>query len=81
VAQLLAGMRLHLLGRDFVNYHVLFLVTGILRFACLPLLVRVKERRSREVVKTIRILGTFALSRLNYGKGIFLQALRTRSRG
>ncbi|UCG42309.1 MAG: MFS transporter [candidate division WOR-3 bacterium] len=81
VAQLLAGMHLRVLGREFVNYHVLFLVTGVLRFACLPLLVRVEERRSRKVVKTIRILGTFALSRLNYGKGIFLQALRARSRG
>ena len=80
-AQLLAGMHLSMFGREFVNYHVLFLVTGILRFACLPLLVRVQERRSRRVVRTIRVLGNFALRRLNYGKGVFLQALRTRARG
>jgi MFS family permease len=81
VAQLLAGLHLTLFGREFLNYHVLFLVTGVLRFATLPLLGRVEERRSRDVIRTVRVLGNFALRRLNYGKGVFLHALRTRSRG
>ncbi len=81
VAQLLAGMEVRVPGRTFVNYHVLFLVTGILRFSVLPLLVRVQERRSRRVVRTIQVLGNFGLRRLNYVKGAFLQALRVRSTG
>lgn len=81
IAQALAGFRLELLGREFINYHLLFLFAGIARFACLPLLVRVQERKSKTVVWTVQVLGTFALNRLNYGKGIFLAALRTWVRG
>ena len=81
IAQLLVNFRITLFGREFINYHVLFLATGLLRFASLPLLARIEVRRSRKVVRTIRVLGSFALRRLNYGKGIFLDALRIRSRG
>jgi MFS family permease len=81
LAQLLAGLRFELLGRTFINHHVLFLISGVARFACLPLIARIQERRSRTVVRTVQVLGAFAVNRLNYGKGVFLSALRTRSRG
>jgi len=81
IAQALQGLSGNVFGVRLVNYHPLFLVTGLARFACLPLLVRVQERRSRRVVRTLRVLGSFALRRLGYGKGVFLQALRARSRG
>lgn len=81
LAQLLAGFRFELFGRTFINHHLLFLVSGLARFACLPLLARVEERRSRTVVRTVQVLGAFTLNRLSYGKGVFLHALRTRSRG
>ena len=81
IAQLLVNFRITLFGREFINYHVLFLATGLLRFAGLPLLARIEVRRSRKVVRTIRVLGSFALRRLNYGKGVFLDSLRIRSRG
>ena len=81
IAQLLAGFRIELLGRTYVNYHLLFLTSGLARFACLPLLIRIHERRSRTVSRTVQVLGTFALNRLNYGKDIFLDAIRLRARG
>lgn len=81
VAQALVGFRIELLGRTFINYHLLFLVTTVARFSCLPLIGRIQERRSRTVVRTVQVLGSFALNRLNYGKGIFLAALRSMVRG
>lgn len=80
IAQALAGFRLELFGHTYVNYHLLFLVSGLARFACLPLLVRIQERRSRTVVRTVQVLGTYALNRLNYNKEVFLHAFRARPR-
>lgn len=81
LAQALAGMRLELLGRTWSNYHLLFLLSGLARFACLPLLLRVPVPRSRTVVRSFQVLSAFAVNRLNYGKGLFLHALRARMRG
>lgn len=81
LAHALEGLRFELFGREWGNYHLLFLASGLARFACFPLLLRVQERRSRTVVRTFQVLGSFAINRLSYGKGIFLHALRTRMRG
>jgi len=81
IAQALSGLRVELFGRSFGNYHLLFLISGLARFACLPLLLRVQERRSRKVIRTVQVLGAFALNRLNYGKGLLLYAIRARTRG
>lgn len=75
IAQLISGFKLKLLGADFYNYDVMFLAAGIARFACLPLLLKVKEKGSEPVRHTIRALTDLALWRLNAGKDVLLQAL------
>jgi MFS family permease len=79
VAQLLAGFHLKLLGADFYNYDLMFLAAGVARFACLPLLLRIKEPGSKPVRYTIRVLTNLALWRLNAGKDVLLQALGIKS--
>ncbi|MGB9742227.1 MAG: MFS transporter [bacterium] len=80
IAQLLAGFHLHLFGADFYNYDLMFLAAGIARFACLPLLLRIKEPGSKPVRYTIKVLTNLALWRLNAGKDVLLQALGIKSR-
>lgn len=80
IAQLISGFHLQLFGADFYNYDVMFLAAGIARFACLPLLLRIKEQGSKPVRYTIRALTNLALWRLNAGKDVVLQALGIKSR-
>ncbi len=80
IAQALHGFRVEILGQQFVNYDVLFLVAGLARFATLPLLARVQEHGSRSVPHTARVLSTWALWRINSGKDALLEALGLRSR-
>jgi MFS family permease len=80
IAQSLSRFHLHLLGRSFVNYHVMFLAAGLFRFVTLPLLVRVQERDSKSVRHTARVLGSMALWRLNAGKDMILDTLGLRQR-
>jgi MFS family permease len=80
VAQALAGLRLHLGGYTFINYHIMFLAAGLARFASLPLLKRVHERDSKSVRHTVRVLGSLALWRLNAGKDMILDTLGLRQR-
>jgi MFS family permease len=75
IAQALSGLRLELGGRTFINYHVMFLAAGLSRFATLPLLLRVRERRSQPVRHTLRVIAAAALFRLNAGKDTLLEAL------
>ncbi len=75
IAQLLSQFHLIILGLDFYNYDVMFLLVGIARFSCLPLLLRVQEIGSKPVRHTVRVLSTFALWRLNTGKDQLLEAL------
>lgn len=80
IAQSLSRFHLHLLGRSFVNYHVMFLAAGLFRFATLPFLVRVQERDSKSVRHTARVLGSVALWRLNAGKDMILDTLGLRQK-
>jgi MFS family permease len=79
VAQMLAGFHTIILGADFYNYDVMFLLAGVARFACLPLLLKVKEPKSKPVRHTIRVIATLTLWRLNAGKDVILQALGIKS--
>ncbi|MEO0079416.1 MAG: MFS transporter [candidate division WOR-3 bacterium] len=78
VAQMLSGLHLVILGADFYNYDLMFLLAGIARFACLPLLLRIQEPKSKPVRHTIRALGNLAVWRLNAGKDVILEALGLR---
>ncbi len=80
VAQLLSRFHLTILGLDFYNYDVMFLFAGLARFACLPLLLKVQEPGSKPLRYTIRVLGNFALWRLNAGKDVIIEALGIKSR-
>jgi MFS family permease len=80
IAHVLSGLHLTIAGYSFHNYDVMFLAAGIGRFAALPLLLRVRERGSKPVRYTMRVLGTYALARLNAGKDAFIDALRLRPR-
>ncbi len=75
LAQVLARFHLVIAGADFYNYDVMFLLAGVARFACLPLLLRVQEIGSKPVRHTIGELSNMALWRLNAGKDVLLQAL------
>ncbi len=79
IAQLISGFHLVILGADFYNYDVMFLLAGVARFACLPLLFKVKEAGSKPVRHTIRVLANLALWRLNAGRDVLLQALGIKS--
>ena len=81
IAQALHNFRLTLFGFEFVNYSVLFLFSGVARFACLPLLLRVHERGSKSVRHTVRAVGTLGVWRINRGRDVLLDALGFRSRG
>ncbi|MEO0019610.1 MAG: MFS transporter [candidate division WOR-3 bacterium] len=80
VAQLLSPFHLTLFTLDFYNYDIMFLLAGIARFASLPLLLKVQEPGSKPVRYTIRVLGNFALWRLNAGKDTVLEALGIKSK-
>ncbi len=80
IAQALRGFHITLFGREFVNYHVLFLAAGTARFASLPLLIRVQQRSSRSVRYTVRVLSQWAIWRINSGRDAFLEALRLKER-
>ncbi len=80
VAQALSGLRLQIAGYTFFNYDVMFLASGLARFASLPLLARVHERDSKSVRHTVRVLGSLALWRLNAGKDMLLDTLGLRQR-
>ncbi len=78
IAQALSQFHLTILGRTFVNYHVMFLAAGLNRFLVLPLLLRVQERDSKPVRHAVRAIVTTALWRLNAGKDILLDTLGIR---
>jgi MFS family permease len=78
IAQSLHGFHVTIAGLAFINYHVMFLAAGLLRFVTLPLLLRVRERDSKSVPHTMRALGTMALWQLNAGKDSVLAALGLR---
>lgn len=80
ITQLLSRFHLIIFGIDFYNYDIMFLTSGVARFACLPLLLRVQEKGSKPVRHTIRVLGNLALWRLNAGKDTLLQVLGVKSR-
>jgi MFS family permease len=80
IAQALHGFHVTIAGQTFINYHVMFLAAGLLRFVTLPLLLRVHERDSKSVPHTMRALGTMALWQLNAGKDTVLAALGLRSK-
>jgi MFS family permease len=80
IAQALHGFHVTIAGLAFINYHIMFLAAGVLRFITLPLLLRVRERDSESVRHTMRALGTMALWQLNAGKDTVLSALGLRSR-
>ena len=80
IAQTLHGFRLKLLGLEFVNYDVLFLAAGLSRFACLPLLLRVRERGSKSVRHTVRAVTALGLWRINRGRDVLLDALGLRGK-
>ncbi len=79
-AQALNGLELRIGTSTFVNYHLMFLLAGIARFAALPLLVRVQERGATGVRHTMRVLTSYAIWRLNSGKTFVLDALGLRPR-
>ena len=78
VAQALHGFHARIAGLTFINFHIMFLAAGLLRFVSLPLLLRVHERDSKSVPHTMRALGTMALWQLNAGKDTILAALGLR---
>ena len=80
VAQALHGFHVTIAGLAFINYHVMFLAAGLLRFVTLPLLLRVRERDSKSVPHTMRALGAMALWQLNAGKDSVLAALGLRAK-
>jgi MFS family permease len=80
IAQALHKFHVTIAGQTFINYHVMFLAAGLLRFVTLPLLLRVHERDSKSVPHTVRALRTMALWRLNAGKDVILDFLGLRSK-
>jgi hypothetical protein len=81
IAQALHGFRVVVAGYAFINYHLMFLAAGLLRFVTLPLLLRVHERGSRSVRHTIRAVSALGVWRINRGRDMLLDALGLRSRG
>ena len=80
IAQALTGFHVTILGRTFVNYHLLFFAAGLARFVTLPLLLRVQERGSRSVPYTVKVLSSWFLWRINAGKNSVFEAFRPRTR-
>jgi MFS family permease len=80
IAQALHNFHVTVAGQSFINYHVMFLAAGLLRFVSLPLLLRVRERDSKSVRHTVQAIGTLALWRLNAGKDVILEFLGLRSK-
>jgi len=54
LAQQLSNFSIHVLGHSFINYHVLFLLTLILRILSIPLINRLEEPEARTVGVIIR---------------------------
>jgi len=79
-AQALQRFHVTVAGYTFINYHLIFLGAGVLRFVTLPLLTRVHERGSKSVRHTVRAVTALGLWRINRGRDTLLDALGLRSR-
>jgi MFS family permease len=57
----------------FLNFHVMFLLAGLGRFASLGLLRSVPDKRAAPVAEVLAGIVQFTLSQLNYGKDLVLE--------
>lgn len=53
------GLTAHIGGWELTSYHWLFLASGVMRLASIPLMRKVQEPKSRRVVHMIRVLSHF----------------------
>jgi MFS family permease len=57
IAQILEDFRMEIGGITYINYHVTFLLSGILRGSCVFLLRKIPDTRSRGMIFMLRIMG------------------------
>jgi len=58
IAQALHGIEIHWNGREYGNYHVMFVISGLLRLSCLFVLARVPDVRSKGIMFALLATGT-----------------------
>lgn len=76
IAQALSGFHWYFLGQHFINFHVLFVATSLLRLASLFLLRRVTEKEAYPALHALQMIGDYTVRRLNESKDLILNALR-----
>ena len=58
IAQGLSGIEIHWNGREYTNYHVMFVISGVLRLSCLFVLARVPDVRGKGIMFALLATGT-----------------------
>lgn len=80
IAQALTSFHWPIGGFRFVNFHVIFLLAAIGRFASLWLLKPVPDERAAPVSTVLVGIGDYTLRRLNYGKDLVLEGVSVLTR-
>lgn len=80
LAQALNGFRLDLGPFRFVNFHIMFLLAGIGRFATLSLLRQVPDERAASIRQVLEGIGDYTLRSLSYGRELIMDSISFISR-
>ncbi|MEO0108472.1 MAG: hypothetical protein ABIK62_04790, partial [candidate division WOR-3 bacterium] len=75
LAQILNGLRLSLGPFQLTNFHFVFALAGIGRFASLGLLGAVPEERAVPVAEVLVGIGDYAARRLSSGKDLIIEGI------
>lgn len=80
VAQILNGFHLNLGPFHFVNFHIMFALAGLGRFATLTLLRTVPDERAKPVAYVLEGIGQFTARRLSAGRDLVIEGITVLSR-
>ena len=78
VAAALGGGERTVLGLTLATPQVMFLASGVLRVAALPLAMRMPDPKEKSVVFLFGVMGTAVRQRLNLGRQVLTAPWRTR---
>lgn len=71
IAQVSSGFRVELAGQMFVNYHLLFVISSILRFVSAVLILRFHEPNEKSIPIMLQFVGYAVVKHITVGRQIF----------
>jgi MFS family permease len=81
IAQILEPMHVEILGMTYINYHVTFLLSAILRGICVFQLRKIPDARSKGMTYMLKVLGEILGRIITNPRLFFLSQVKTAPRG